>query len=97
VKNNKIFSAVIDYFLILSAIIGVGFASGKEIYEFFFVFDGGSLLGILAFGLLYVYLFFVIDYIKHKLALNSYNEFNTAIFGKLTKITNVLNYNLTLQ
>jgi len=98
VKNNKIFSAVIDYFLILSAIIGVGFASGKEIYEFFFVFDGGSLLGILAFGLLYVYLFFVIDYIKHKLALNSYNEFNTAIFGKLTKITNVfiiINFSIT--
>lgn len=97
-KGGKIVSAIVDYFLILSAIIGVGFASGKEIYEFFFVFDGASLLGVLSFALLYIYLFFVVDYIKFKLKLNSYNEFNSVIFGKLTKITNVfilINFSIT--
>lgn len=96
--KNNVWQTVVDYFLILGAIIGVGFASGKEIYVFFFQFGGASLIGLVAFGLLYVYLFFIIDYIKHKLSLNSYNEFNAAIFGKLTKITNVfiiINFTIT--
>ncbi len=88
-KGGKNLSTIVDYFLILSAIIGVGFASGKEIYEFFFAFDGASIIGVLTFGLLYIYLFFVVDYVKIKLQLNSYNQFNAAIFGKLTKITNI--------
>lgn len=88
-KGGKIVSTIVDYFLILSAIIGVGFASGKEIYEFFYVFNGASLMGVLAFALLYVYLFFVVDYINFKLKINSYSQFNAVIFGRLTKITNV--------
>ncbi len=81
---------MVDYFLILGAIIGVGFASGKEICVFFFDFGGASILGLIAFGLLYIYLFFVIQYISHKLKLNSYSEFNAAIFGRLCKISNVV-------
>jgi len=81
---------MVDYFLILGAIIGVGFASGKEICVFFFDFGGASLLGLFAFALLYVYLFFVIQHISHKLKLNSYSEFNAAIFGRLCKISNVV-------
>ena len=88
--GKKIWSTVVDYFLILSAIIGVGFASGKEICVFFFDFDGAGLLGLISFGLLYIYLFFVIDYVKKKLELNSYDEFNTAMFGKLCKISNIV-------
>ena len=86
----KIWSTIVDYFLILGAIIGVGFASGKEICVFFFDFGGASLLGLVAFGLLYVYLFFVIQHISHKLKINSYDEFNSKIFGKLCKLTNVV-------
>jgi len=88
--GNKIWSTMVDYFLILGAIIGVGFASGKEICVFFFGFGGASLLGLVSFGLLYIYLFFVIQYISKKLKLNSYSQFNTAIFGKLCKISNVV-------
>lgn len=89
-KIKSFFGAFVDYFLILSAIIGVGFASGKEIGVFFFDFGQASILGLIAFGLLYLYLFFIIDYIKHKLSLNSYNEFNTAMFNKFVKISNVV-------
>lgn len=89
-KTNKLWSIIVDYFLILSAIIGVGFASGKEICVFFFDFGNYSLIGLLGFGLLYIYLFFVIDYVKIKLNLNSYNQFNSAMFGKLCKITNIV-------
>lgn len=86
----KLWSTIVDYFLILGAIIGVGFASGKEICVFFFDFGGASLIGLLAFGLLYVYLFFVIQHISHKLKINSYDEFNAKMFGKLCKLTNVV-------
>lgn len=89
-SGNKIWSTAVDYFLILGAIIGVGFASGKEICVFFFDFGGASLLGLIAFALLYIYLFFVIQHISIKLKLNTYSEFNAAIFGKLCKISNVV-------
>ena len=89
-KGGKVWSTVVDYFLILSAIIGVGFASGKEICVFFFDFGGASILGLIAFGLLYFYLFFIIDYIKNKINLNSYNQFNSAMFGKLCNISNII-------
>ena len=88
--GSKLWSTVVDYFLILSAIIGVGFASGKEICVFFFDFEAGSLIGLMAFGLLYIYLFFIIDYIRKKCELNSYSEFNNAIFGKLCKISEIV-------
>ena len=88
-KIKSFFSAFIDYFLILSAIIGVGFASGKEIGVFFFDFGQASILGLIAFALLYLYLFFIIEYVKHKINTNSYNEFNKALFGKFVKISNI--------
>lgn len=86
----KIWSTVVDYFLILGAIIGVGFASGKEVYVFFFGFGGASILGLIAFGLLYIYLFFVIQYISNKLKINSYDKFNAVIFGSFCKLTNIV-------
>ena len=94
----KLWSTIVDYFLILGAIIGVGFASGKEICVFFFDYGGASLIGLLAFGLLYVYLFFVIQHISHKLKINSYDKFNSAMFGRLCKLTNVvmlINFTIT--
>lgn len=86
----SLWSTVVDYFLILSAIIGVGFASGKEICVFFFDLGGVSLLGLIAFGLLYIYLFFVIEHVRKRLILNSYNEFNRAIFGKMCQLSNAI-------
>ena len=86
----KLWSTIVDYFLILGAIVGVGFASGKEICVFFFDFGGASLIGLISFGLLYVYLFLIIQYISHKLKVNSYTQFNAIIFGNLCKITNII-------
>lgn len=97
-KGGKLWSTVVDYFLILGAIIGVGFASGKEICVFFFDFGSASLFGLVAFGLLYVYLFIVVGHIGRKLELNSYDKFNQMIFGKLCKFTNVvmlINFTIT--
>ncbi|MBR6778843.1 MAG: hypothetical protein IKM43_01650 [Clostridia bacterium] len=97
-SGNKIWSTMVDYFLILGAIIGVGFASGKEICVFFFDFGGASLFGLVAFGLLYIYLFFVIQYVSRKLELNSYDKFNAKMFGKLCKISNIvmlINFTIT--
>ena len=97
-SGTKMWSTIVDYFLLLSAVIGVGFASGKEIYVFFFSFDGASLFGLVSFALLYVYLFLVLQYISKKLAINSYSEYNAKVFGKFCKITNiilVINFTIT--
>ncbi len=97
-SGGKLWSTLVDYFLILSAIIGVGFASGKEIYVFFFNFGQASILGLIVFALLYLYLFFIIDYIKSKIKIKSYNEFNAEIFGGLCKISNfvmLINFAIT--
>ena len=96
--NSNAFSVIIDYFLILSAIIGVGFASGKEICVFFFDFGSKSLVGLIGFGLLYIYLFFIVEYIKNKLNLQNYNDFNQKMFGKLCKLSNIIliiNFSIT--
>lgn len=96
--GNKLWSTVVDYFLVLGAIIGVGFASGKEICVFFYDFGGASILGLIAFGLLYIYLFLVIQYVSNKLKLNSYNEFNTYMFGafcKISKVALIINFVIT--
>ncbi len=89
-SGNKLWSTIVDYFLILSAIIGVGFASGKEICVFFFEYEAGSIVGLMAFGLLYIYLFFIVEYIRKKCELKSYNDFNMAIFGKLCKLSEIV-------
>ena len=97
-KMNNAVGVIVDYFLILSAIIGVGFASGKEIYVFFFDFGSKSVIGLIGFGLLYIYLFFVVEYVKNKLKLNTYDEFNQKMFGKLCKFSNivlVINFSIT--
>lgn len=97
-KGGKIWSTIVDYFLVLSAIIGVGFASGKEICVFFFNFGGASILGLISFGLLYIYLFLVVEYVRRKLELNSFNSFNKKMFGrlhKLSKIVLLINFSIT--
>lgn len=96
--GNKIWSTIVDYFLVLGSIIGVGFASGKEIFVFFFNFGKFSILGLISFALLYIYLFFIIQHISKKLKLNSYDQFNSYIFGKLCKLTNIVmlvNFSIT--
>ncbi len=97
-KSGKIWSTIVDYFLILSAVIGVGFASGKEISVFFFDFGKISLFSLVCFALLYIYLFYIVAYIKKKLQLNTYNQFNAKIFGSLSKFSTVVmlvNFSIT--
>lgn len=97
-ESGKKWSTLVDYFLILSAIVGVGFASGKEIYVFFYAYKGASIFGLVAFLLLYLYLFFIVQYVSKKLKLNSYDEFNQKMFGKLCKLSNVImliNFSIT--
>lgn len=89
-KSGSKWSTVVDYFLILGSIIGVGFASGKEISVFFFQFGKASLLGLVCFAMLYFWLFFVVTYISKKLEINSYDDFNKKIFGKFCKISKYL-------
>ncbi|MBR1988194.1 MAG: hypothetical protein IKA36_04035, partial [Clostridia bacterium] len=88
-SSGRKWSTLVDYFLVLSGIVGVGFASGKEICIFFFDFGAYSFIGLVAFAVLYIYLFWLIDYIRLKININSYSEFNKIVFGKFCKITNI--------
>ena len=89
-KGGRAWSTVVDYFLILSEVICVGFAYGKEIGVFFFDFVKASLFSLVCFGLLYIYLFYVVSYVKKKLELHTYNQFNAKIFGGLSKLSTVV-------
>lgn len=94
----KKWSTIVDYFLVLSSIVGVGFASGKEICVFFFDFGSASILGLVFFSLVYIYQFLIVQYISRKLELKTYNEFSENVFGKLCAFSNsilLINFSIT--
>lgn len=86
-KNFKLL--MFDLFFVISAIIGVGFATGKEIAHFFL---SGHYL-ILAVGVFFVMfttLTWYILYIKHKHKLNDLTELNKFAFGKYYETSNIV-------
>jgi uncharacterized membrane protein YkvI len=84
---KKIFSLV---FLIIGSIIGAGFASGKEIDLYFVQYGGISILLILL--LPFVFYFIIYNFLKFVKDndINSIAEFNSIIFGKKSKLINLL-------
>lgn len=78
-----------DLFFLISGVIGVGFATGKEIAHFFL--GGRSLsIAIIIFFCVFVGLSWYILYIKHKHNINDLNQLNKFAFGKYYEIGNVV-------
>lgn len=69
-------------FVIIGAIIGAGFASGKEIYTFFFVYGERGLIGIIVSFLLIGYIIYKSLKIIKKYDINNYDEFLKIIISK---------------
>jgi uncharacterized membrane protein YkvI len=62
-------------FVLIGTFVGAGFASGKEIFNFFTIFNLYSFVSIFAFSLLLFFLIFKCINIKKNNNLNSYSDF----------------------
>ena len=67
--------------MILGGIIGMGFASGKEVYHFFCHNYGFCFIAILIFVILFSFCFFIVSRFISKNQIKDYREFNNKIFG----------------
>ncbi|MGM0974768.1 MAG: YkvI family membrane protein [Bacillota bacterium] len=65
----------------IGTVVGAGFATGKEIIEFFTNFGVLGFFGILISGLLFVVIGTKIMFFAHRIQAHSYQEFNTFLFG----------------
>ena len=78
-----------DLFFVVSGIIGVGFATGKEISHFFL--SGKSLwLALCVFFVVFVGLSMFILHIKNKHKITNLTELNRLAFGRCYEISNIM-------
>ena len=89
---KEVFSIVL---VIIGALIGAGFASGQEIYSFFYSYGVIGLIGILVTGSLISLLIYKSLKIIYKNKIKNYDEFLN-IFIKNEKITKVINVILNI-
>ncbi|MRX73868.1 hypothetical protein GJU40_17130 [Bacillus lacus] len=88
--KNSFTAAVQVGAVYVGTIVGAGFATGREIVEFFTRFGMLGMLGILLAGCLFIWLGMKILIISRRIGANSYKEFNLFLFGsKLGSIINV--------
>src|SRR5690606_36376158 len=66
----------------VGTIVGAGFATGREIVEFFTQHGVYGLVGICISGFLFIWLGTRIMIIANRIQANSYKEFNEYLFGK---------------
>ena len=62
-------------FVLIGTFVGAGFASGKEVFNFFTIFSYNGLISILIFSLLLFLLIYKCLNIKTKFRIKNYNEF----------------------
>ncbi|WP_026692226.1 YkvI family membrane protein [Peribacillus kribbensis] len=73
----------------IGTVVGAGFATGREIYEFFTKYGFIGLLSILTAGILFIFTGTKLMTMALKSGVRSYEEFNIFIFGK--KAGHILN------
>lgn len=69
-------------FTYIGTVVGAGFASGQEIYQFFSLFGSSSTWGILLSVILFSWLGTRMMLLGARLNATSYQEFNTYLFGE---------------
>lgn len=81
-------------FVIIGALIGAGFASGQEIYVFFYAYGMKGLIGIIISSILIGYIIYKTFKIIQKNDISTYKEFLETIIGKdkknLISIINII-------
>lgn len=78
-------------FVIIGALIGAGFASGQEIYIFFFSHGIQGLLGIIISSVLMGVIIYNTLNILNKYDINNYKEFLDVLIEKNSTIKNIIN------
>ena len=76
--------------VIIGALIGAGFASGQEIYSFFYSYGIMGIIGIIVTCILISLIIYKTLWIICKNNIEDYNEF-LKIFIKNSKVTRVIN------
>ncbi|MGD8191112.1 YkvI family membrane protein [Brevibacillus ginsengisoli] len=79
---NKWFHSLQIAFTYIGTVVGAGFASGREIIEFFVQYGIQGFIGILIAALLFVWAGTRIMLIAHKIKASSYQDISTYLFGK---------------
>lgn len=69
-------------FTYIGTVVGAGFASGREIIEFFVQYGEQGLIGILLSALLFVWAGVRVMIVAHRIQADSYQEISTFLFGK---------------
>ena len=82
---NKFRALICDLFFVVSAVVGVGFATGKEI-EHFFLSGRYVLLSVVIFVVFFIVFSWIIIHIKNKYDIDSTVKLNSFIFGKHRKL-----------
>ena len=82
-------------FTIIGALIGAGFASGQEIYSFFYIYGINGIYGIVVMSLLITILIYKILKIIYIKNINNYDEF-LGIYLKNKNITKIINVILNI-
>ncbi len=78
----------------IGTVIGAGFATGKEIVEFFTQYGDAGLIGIIISGILFIWLGTKMMVMARRLHIRTYEQFNAYLFGK--KISVVINIVMTI-
>ena len=76
--------------VIIGALVGAGFASGQEIYSFFYLYGINGLFGIIIMCILMALLIYKILKIINIMNIDNYNDF-LKIFIKNIKINKIIN------
>lgn len=88
-KNLKISLQIAATYI--GTVVGAGFATGKEIVEFFVRSGIWGFFGILLSSLFFIWIGIKMMQLSHRMSLQTYEQFNTFLFGpKLGKTINVL-------
>ncbi len=80
-------------FTLIGAFIGAGFASGQEIYSFFYRYGKKGIIGIILSGIILGYVIYKELKLIYKYKIKNYKDFLDLIFAKtpnISKINNIL-------
>lgn len=78
-------------FVIIGTLIGAGFASGQEVYLFFYSYGIEGLIGILISGTMVGFVIYKTFRIVNKYGVNTYKDFLDILIPKNSKLKNIIN------
>ena len=86
-KNKFVFTFVM---IIMAAIIGAGFSSGKEIYSFFGQYGIWSIFMVLLSAILFFYVFYIFSKLGQITKPNSISDMTEKMFGKASVFVDMI-------